>query len=225
MENPLGVLPTGLDAARLKDRVPAGARDKVGQEQFMELMITQLKNQDPMKPMQNGEFLSQIAQFGTVSGINELQKSFGSLASALQSSQALQASTMVGRKVLIEHQKLLVNGIDPTKFALDLPLDASRVRVSIQDAAGQQVRRLEFGATAAGVTEVAWDGLDAGGIQAAAGAYTLKAEALIDGKAQALTTLVRAPVESVTLPRNGESPVLNLSDYGAFKIDAIKRVL
>ncbi len=225
MDNPLSVLPASLDATRLKERATVGERDKVGQDQFLELMITQLKNQDPMKPMQNGEFLSQIAQFGTVSGITELQKSFGSLGSALQSSQALQASTMVGRKVLIEHDKLLVNGTDPTKFALDLPLEASRVRVSLQDSAGQQVRRLEFGTTAAGLTDVAWDGLNTDGSQAAAGAYTLKAEALIDGKIQALTTLVRAPVESVTLPRNGEAPVLNLSDYGAFKIDAIKRVL
>lgn len=132
---------------------------------------------------------------------------------------------MVGRKVLIEHDKLLINGTDPARFALDLPLAASQVRVSVQDAAGQQVRRLEFGATAAGLNDVVWDGLDARGLQVAAGAYTLKAEALIDGKAQALATLVRAPVESVTLPRNGEAPVLNLSDYGAFKIDVIKRVL
>jgi flagellar basal-body rod modification protein FlgD len=225
MDNPLSVLPSGLDAARLNERAATGARDKVGQDQFLELMITQLKNQDPMKPMDNGQFLSQMAQFGTVSGINELQQSFGSLATALQSSQALQASTMVGRKVLIEHDQLLVNGTDPTKFALDLPLAASAVRVSIQDPAGQQVRRLEFGATPAGLADVAWDGLDTRGGPAAAGAYTLKAEALIDGKIQTLTTLVRAPVESVTLPRTGEAPVLNLSTYGAFKIDAIKRVL
>lgn len=225
MDNPLSVLPTGLDAARLKDKAASGERDKVSQEAFLELMVTQLKNQDPMKPMQNGEFLGQIAQFGTVSGITELQKSFGSLATALQSSQALQASTMVGRKVLIEHDKMLVNGMEPTKFAIDLPADASRVRVTVQNANGALMRRLDFGATNAGLNDLAWDGLDALGNQAAAGAYTLKAEALIDGKAQAVTTLVRAPVESVTLPRNGEAPVLNLSDYGAFRIDSIKRVL
>ena len=225
MDNPFSILPTGLDATRLKEKAASTERDKVSQEAFLELMVTQLKNQDPMKPMENGEFLSQIAQFGTVSGINELQTSFGTLATALQSSQALQASTMVGRRVLIEHDKMIVNGTDPTKFALDLPVEASKVRVSIHDAAGSLVRRLELGPTKAGMGDVAWDGLDALGNQMPAGAYTLKAEALIDGKAQAVTTLVRAPVESVTLPRTGEAPVLNLSDYGAFKIDAIKRVL
>ncbi len=225
MDNPIGILPTGLDAARLQDRAKTGERDKVGQEAFLELMITQLKNQDPMKPMQNGEFLSQVAQFGTVSGINELQKSFGTLAGALQSSQALQASTMVGRKVLIPHDKLIVNGVDPVKFSLELPAEASRARVSILDAGGQLVRRLELNAMPAGISDVAWDGLDGQGLQAPAGRYTLKAEALIDGQAQGVETLVRAPVESVTLPRTGEAPVLNLSDYGAMKIDAIKRVL
>ena len=79
MDNPLSVLPSGLEAARLKESAKTGPRDKVGQDQFLELMITQLKNQDPMKPMDNGQFLSQMAQFGTVSGINDLQKSFGSL--------------------------------------------------------------------------------------------------------------------------------------------------
>lgn len=225
MDNPFSILPTGLDATRLKEKAAGGERDKVSQEAFLELMVTQLKNQDPMKPMQNGEFLGQIAQFGTVSGINDLQKSFGSLATALQSSQALQASTMVGRKVLIEHDKMLINGTDPTKFALDLPAEASKVRISIQNAAGSLVRRLDLGPTNAGMSDVAWDGLDALGNQLPAGAYTLKAEALIDGKAQGVTTLVRAPVESVTLPRTGEAAVLNLSEYGAYKIDSIKRVL
>jgi flagellar basal-body rod modification protein FlgD len=225
MDNPLSVLPTGLDAARLKERGAAGERDQVSQEAFLELMITQLKNQDPMKPMQNGEFLSQIAQFGTVSGINELQQSFGTLATALQSSQALQASTMVGRKVLIEHGTLAINGNEAVKFAVESPAEASRMRVSIHDPAGQLVRRLDFAATPAGITDVAWDGLDAAGNPAAAGRYTLKAEAIIDGKAQAITSLVRAPVESVSLPRNGDSPTLNLGDYGALSIDSVKRVL
>lgn len=225
MDNPFSIIPTGLDAARLKDKAKTGERDKVGQDAFLELMITQLKNQDPMKPMQNGEFLSQIAQFGTVSGINELQKSFGTLANALQSNQALQASTMVGRKVIVAGDKFTLAAGEPARFGFELTTPASRVRATLYDSTGQAVRRFELGAYQEGLAELGWDGLDASGAQVPAGTYSVQAEALIDGKTQALTTVVSAPVESVSLPRNGQPPVLNLAGLGAFQLDAIKRVL
>jgi flagellar basal-body rod modification protein FlgD len=225
MDNPFSILPASLDAARLQNSTSNTDRGKVSQDAFLELMITQLKNQDPMTPMQNGEFLSQIAQFGTVSGINDLQKSFGSLASALQSSQALQASTMVGRKVLIEKDHLNVAAGEQPRLGVDLSAAASAVRVTIADASGQMVRQLDLGARDSGITEFTWDGLDAQGAQVPAGAYTVKAQAMIGGSVQGASTLVRAPVESVTLPRDGSGPVLNLTDYGAYQLDAIKRVL
>jgi len=217
---------TGIDAlsaARLdKDKK---ADKSLGQDAFLELMITQLKNQDPTNPMQNGEFLSQMAQFGTVSGINELQKSFTSLATALQSSQALQASTMVGRQVEIESAKLkLVDGSD-AKFAFDLKAPAGAVRVTIQDAAGATVRTLGLGQTAAGTHDMSWDGLDAQGKRLAPGQYTVKVDAAIDNQTQAATTLVRATVDSVSLPRNGQQPTLNLADYGSLSMDAVRRVM
>ncbi len=225
MANSINILPSALDAARLKEKAATGDHKKVGQDAFLQLMITQLKNQDPSSPMQNGEFLSQMAQFGTVSGITDLQKSFGTLAASLQSSQALQASTMVGRQVLVASDKLALKDGEQPKLGLDLPVATSDVRVTISDAAGQLVRRLDLGAQNAGVAEFAWDGRDDAGNQALAGKYLVKAESIVDGKAQSATTLVRAPVESVTLARGGQPPMLNLADYGAFQIDAIKRVL
>jgi flagellar basal-body rod modification protein FlgD len=225
MSNPISLIPTGLEAARLKDKATTGERDKVGQEAFLELMITQLKNQDPMKPMENGEFLSQIAQFGTVSGINELQKSFGSLATALQSNQALQASTMVGRRVVVAGDKFTHAVGQPAALGFELPLPASRLRATVYDEAGQIVRRLDLGAQSAGISEITWDGSDASGAPALPGRYSFKVEALIDGKTQAVPTLVQVPVESVSLPRNGESPILNLAGIGAVSLDAVKRVL
>lgn len=212
-----------LSASRLdKDKK---ADKSLGQDAFLELMITQLKNQDPTNPMQNGEFLSQMAQFGTVSGINELQKGFTSLASALQSSQALQASTMVGREVEIESSKIkLVDGAN-TPFAFELSAPASAVRVTIQDDAGQTVRTIGLGQTAAGTHDLSWDGLDAQGNRLKAGKYSVKVDASIDNEVQAATTLVRAAVESVSLPRNGQQPTLNLAEYGSLNIDAVRRVM
>jgi len=212
-----------LSATRLeKDRK---ADKSLGQDAFLELMITQLKNQDPTNPMQNGEFLSQMAQFGTVSGIQDLQKSFTSLATALQSSQALQASTMVGRQVEIESSKLRLDEGRPAPFAFELAAPASGVRVTIQDSAGATVRTFGLGQTGAGTHDLSWDGLDALGNRLAPGKYTVKVDATIDNEKQAATTLVRATVESVSLPRNGQQPALNLADYGALAMDAVRRVL
>jgi flagellar basal-body rod modification protein FlgD len=197
----------------------------LGQDAFLELMMAQLKNQDPTSPMQSGEFISQMAQFGTVSGIGELQKSFASLATSLQSNQALQASTMVGRQVEVEGRNLSLGASGPAPFAFELPAAAGGVRIDVLDAAGQTVRTLNLGATAAGTHDVEWDGLDAQGQRLPAGNYAVKAGALVDGGLQAATTLVRASVESVSLPRNGQPPVLNVAGHGAMNLDAIRRVM
>ena len=78
---------------------PQKPNDSLGQAEFLRLMTTQLANQDPLQPIQDADFIAQMAQFGTVNGITELQSSFDTLASAMQSNQALQASVMVGRTV------------------------------------------------------------------------------------------------------------------------------
>ncbi len=91
--SPLGL--SNASGAKTKEN------DELGQAEFLELMTAQLRFQDPLEPMENGDFLGQIAQFGTVSGINELNTTFNSLNSSFQSNQALQASTLVGRKVLV----------------------------------------------------------------------------------------------------------------------------
>lgn len=226
MSNSINGLPPGLDAlaaARLQAEGKKG-NGALGQEDFLKLMITQMKNQDPSKPMDPSEMLTQMAQFGTVSGIGDLQKSFATLATSLQSNQALQASTMVGREVLVENNKLkLADGANPT-FGIELDKPASQVKVSISDASGQVVRTLSMGQTAAGLHDVSWDGKDLQGARLPAGKYTLKVEALVENKLQAATSLVRVPVESVSLPRNGASPTLNLADYASVNMDAVRRV-
>lgn len=225
MANTISPLPASLEALVPTSRDKKSDGKNLGQEAFLELMITQLKNQDPMKPMESGEFLSQIAQFSTVNGIGELQNSFSMLASSLQSSQALQASTMVGRKVLVASDAVVLMEGQDARLAIELPSAASGVQLSFKDAFGQLVRQVNLGARGEGLTDFVWDGLDALGNRLLPGRYTVDAVAGIDGEPVALATLVQAPVESVTLPRNGQAPILNLTNYGAVQLDAIKRVL
>ena len=85
------------------------AKSELGQEAFLKLMTTQLQNQDPFKPMDNGEFLSQIAQFGTVSGINDLQESFKSFSNSIVPNQSLQAAGLINRNVLVPSDNLVLD--------------------------------------------------------------------------------------------------------------------
>lgn len=183
---------------------PTVAHDgALGQEDFLNLMITQLKNQDPFKPLESGEFLGQLAQFGTVSGLAELKSSFESLAGSLVSSQALQAATLVGRSVLVPSARGSLEAQDGVLGAVDLPQSASAVRVHVRDADGQVVRRLDLGAHEAGLAEFAWDGVTDAGDRAAPGAYAIVAEYRSGTKTIAADTLVAAPVESVVFGGNG----------------------
>lgn len=226
MDNPIGLLPPGLESLSIdRQKVTTAPSGELQQEQFLELMLTQLKNQDPLKPMESGDFLGQIAQFGTVTGIGELQQSFSSLAASLQSSQALQASTMVGRNVLIESETVTVGVQSEPGLAFELPSAANDVRLVIEDQSGQAVRQVAFGDHDKGLIDFAWDGLDNSGAKVVPGTYSLKATAIIDGANEALSTFIQAPVESVTLSRDGQPPVLNLTDIGAIELGAIKRVL
>lgn len=226
MDNRIGFLPPGLESLgidRQQEADPqAGALE---QEQFLELMLTQLQNQDPLKPMESGEFLGDLAQFGTVSGIGELKESFNTLAASLQSSQALQASTMVGRNVLIERNTVRLDAQTQVPLALELPIPASEVQIVVADETGQTVRQFSLGARDQGLINFNWDGLTNGGERAVPGNYTLKASAVLDGASEAVPTFIQAPVESVTLSRDGQPPVLNLTDIGAVELGTIKRVL
>ncbi len=226
MDNPIGLLPPGLEALSVdRHKTAAPKAGALEQEQFLELMLAQLQNQDPLKPMESGEFLGDLAQFGTVSGIGELKDSFNTLAASLQSSQALQASTMVGRNVLIERDTVKLTAGATPAMALELPATASDVQVVISDAAGQTVRQFSLGMRDQGIVNFEWDGLTSDGVQAVPGVYTLKASALSDGVSEAVPTFIQAPVESVTLSRDGQPPVLNLTDIGAVELGTIKRVL
>lgn len=197
----------------------------LGQEQFLELMMTQLQNQDPLNPAESGEFLSQIAQFGTVNGITELQQSFSSLAASLQSNQALQASTMVGRSVLVEHNALQLGDSGEVNMAVELPQSVADLQINILDKAGQLIQQFNLGAQGAGLVDIKWNGLDTLGERAAPASYVVQANAVFAGESQAVSTLVEAPVESVSLSRDGGEPTLNLGNIGGIPLNAIRRVL
>jgi flagellar basal-body rod modification protein FlgD len=151
------------------------------QTTFLTLLVTQLKNQDPTNPTDSSQLTSQLAQISTVSGISTLNSSLTSLSAQLNASQQLQAGNLIGQGVLTSGNSLSVQtGTDsssnPVQFAtpigVQLPNPVSDAVVTITDANGNVVRKLDLGAQAAGVVPVAWDANDSNGKAVANGNYT-----------------------------------------------------
>jgi flagellar basal-body rod modification protein FlgD len=219
-------LTSAINELGLGAKASAGRKspDKLGQTEFLDLMITQLKNQDPFAPMENGDFIAQMAQFSSVSGLAELQQSFDKLATSLQSNQALQASSLVGRTVMVPSAVGTLTDGGSIRGAVELPVSSGAVGINIQDASGQVVRRLELGPQAAGEVYFNWDGLSNDGLPVDAGRYFVSADAGINGETVALETLMSASVGSVTLGQGGQGLTLNLTDGNVVDFASVKEI-
>jgi flagellar basal-body rod modification protein FlgD len=197
----------------------------LAQGDFLKLMVTQLNNQDPMKPMESGDFLGQIAQFSTVSGIGDLQTSFSEFASSQTNDQALQAANLVGRRVSVPLQSGVLAAGGSIDGELTLPTSSPDVSIQITDQSGQLVKTISMGTQSAGPVPFAWDGKRTDGENAAPGIYNINAQARIDGQNFELDTHVLADVESVTLGGLGKSLQINLNDLGSVPFSDISRIL
>jgi len=198
----------------------------LGQEQFLKLMTTQMTHQDPTKPMENGDFLSQMAQFGTVSGIQDLQKSFGDFAGSINSSQALQATSLVGRHVSVPgNQGLLAAGGD-ISGNINLADSATDVNVKVVNSVtGETVQTINLGNQSAGKVPFAWDGVNANGVMASPGVYKLDVTGSIDGNNTVLETDIKAQVDSITMANGGNGLKVNLTGLDSVNFNQIKQIL
>ncbi|MES9840241.1 MAG: flagellar hook assembly protein FlgD [Candidatus Thiodiazotropha endolucinida] len=196
---------------------------QLGLEDFMQLLVTELTHQDPFKPMENSEMATQVSQFATVSGIDDLNNSFNELRSALTSDQALQAANLVGRDVLVESSVgALANG-EPLQGSIVLPSSAGNVRVLISDQSGALVRELQLGTHEAGQVAFSWDGYDDAGDYVGDGLYQISAIANVDDAEMAPSTLVSAEVESVNLGGSG-GVQLNLGGLGQISMNDVAQI-
>lgn len=194
----------------------------LGKNEFLELLVAQLNNQNPLEPQENGEFIAQLAQFSQVEGIEKLNSSMESLLSGYQSSQALQASSLVGRKVIVPTEKAVVDTSETFKGSLVLPVTSSNVYVNIYDNTGSVVNRVNLGQQAAGNVSFMWDGKDSGGNLLSPGTYKFEAQATYADGTKGLYTLLPANVDSVTLGQNGGEMMLNLAGLGGVALSQVQ---
>lgn len=168
------------------------------QSQFMTLLVTQLKNQDPLNPMDNAQMTSQMAQINTVSGINQLNTTLQALSASMTPNQTVQAASMIGHGVLVPGSGVdLVSG-SPGLGGFSLPGATDSTKVAIYDSKGALVNTLDLGAQPSGIAKWQWNGTDSTGAAVPAGSYTFKVNATLAGNAVAATNLQYGTVNSVT---------------------------
>lgn len=173
---------TMLDPAELQDR-------------FLKLLVAQLKNQDPMNPMDNAQMTSQMAQINTVTGIERLNTTVAGITAQVASMQLLQGATLVGREVLLPGDTMVLED-GTARGGFSLSADASNVRVDALSAGGRVVASQPLGALGAGRHEVKLPltGAHTGGT------LRLRVVAEANGQAVAATPFAREKVAGVSAP-------------------------
>jgi len=218
------VSPALLNSMNTSKAAAATATDSAGatQDRFMKLLITQMKNQDPLNPLDNAQVTSQLAQLSTVTGIDKLNATMGTLKDSYQSSQALQATSLIGHGVLVPgNSAVLADG--KAVLGMDLPGAADAVSVTIRDGSGNVVRKMDLGAQAAGTLPLGWDGKTDKGAAAASGQYSFEVSASSAGSALKATTLSYDEVGSVSTGASGTK--LNLKGGSSAALADVREII
>ena len=219
-----------MDQLGIQKKIKDGSNkdsNALAQQDFLKLMVAQIQHQDPLKPQENGDFLGQMAQFSTVEGLQDMQKTMTNLAGSLVSNQALQASSMVGSFVRVPGDQAELPPGEGNRFfgAVELEQSVPNLKFEILSPSGEVVKTIGMGQQSAGTVEFKWDGINAKGETMPPGTYGVRASATVDSKMTSLETMVIAPVSSVTLGRNGQQMMLNVSGVGERRMDQIREIL
>ncbi len=196
-----------------KEQYKVAEQDKgmLTQADFFALLTKELSNQDPTKPVDNNEMISQMTAFSTTDGVQKLNTSFDSFATSMTSSQALQASSLVGRSVLVEENVFAMAESEAVKGKLVSDQAASNVNIYVENIAGEVIQTVPVGNVAAGGYTFSWDGKTSNGDSAADGAYRFRIVGLVNGEASELEAMTYRKVDSVTLAGAGGNIMLNLN--------------
>lgn len=191
------------------------------QDRFLTLLVSQMKNQDPLNPLDNAQVTSQMAQLSTVTGIDKLNATVQKLIDNTQQSQSFQATSMIGHVVLSNG-----NNIELSKsqgmYGIDLASSADSVTVTVRDANGKSVSEIPLGAQSTGLSQLQWNGTNSSGATLPDGKYTFEVKAMLGGQAVTSSTLNYAAVQSVTNSSAGIK--LNLSDATSISNSDVKQI-
>ena len=191
------------------------------QTQFMTLLVAQMRNQDPLNPMDNNQMTSQIAMLNMVSGIDNLNKTLNNMSTSQQLGDSLKATDLIGHNVLVPSSKVVLNNGN-ADFSVDLASDAQNVNVMLLDKYGVLVKSFDIGSQTAGIHNLNWNGLSDNGTQLVDGSYSIKVDAQKNGQSVDATSLSADTVNNLGL--SGGLATLQLSKLGNVGLSDIRAV-
>ncbi|MDC9592662.1 flagellar hook assembly protein FlgD [Xenorhabdus sp. IM139775] len=227
------------ELARLTNGTPQSSGDI--KDGFLNILVAQLKNQDPTNPMQNSELTSQIAQISTVEGIEKLNKTLGSIVGQMDNNQTMQKVALIGRGIMVSGHdygsEILVSAneqgdISTTPFGYELDRPADSVNITIKNKNGTVVREMEFNKSdlhsgeflQAGVHSFVWDGKDADGNHVEEkGAYHFTVSASQQEQTLLIHPLRYAEVNGIVRQEKGTK--LDLGLVGTANMDEVRQFL
>ncbi len=202
----------------------ASATQSLGENDFLTMMMAQLKNQDPLNPMDNTQFVAQLAQFSQVQGIQNMNTTMTSLSQSMTSNQALQASSLIGKQVYVPSASTSYSGQGGLTGQYVLPQASSGVDVTISDSSGSVIKNIPLGSQAAGTNNFSWDGTNNQGVAVPAGTYSVAVSAPVGGKTTQLSTNLPASVNSVSFSGSGGAVQLNLQGMGSVPLTSVTQI-
>ena len=199
-----------------------GNKNSLGQEDFLKLMTTQLQNQDPFAPMDNGDFIAQMAQFSTVTGITEINNNVTNLGSKLEPNRVATAAQFLGHSVLVPGQVVSPDDKGEIHGVVDLPAYSNDVGVTFTNPSGEIVHSLTLGSQEKGLVGFSWTSIP-DEIKKNKTRLTIQAYAGNGEASDGISTAVYNKVIAASAPKNSEDVILETKDYGEISAnDAIK---
>lgn len=211
-----------VNSQTVEEKTPNG---ELGQTDFLELMIAQIKHQDPFEPMDNGQFIAQMAQFATVDGIQNMENSISELNGTMTSNQTLTATSLVGRNVMAPGGDVILDTEGSIGGVINADPTASQLTMNVMDSNGALVARYQLTPSSSGTTRFRFDGFDSGGARLAPGNYRIEAQALVAGKPDGAQVSTSSRIESVTIGHALDDLKLNLDSGIAVPFSSVSEFL
>ncbi len=191
----------GLGTGTFSPADPSMA-NALGKDDFLKLLMAQLQFQDPMNPLQDHEFVAQLAQFSSLEQQMQANQKLGELQLAQLSSGNAQLAGFIGQDIVARGNQLSIDGGEPQAISLDLPANAASVRVTVRDADGKVVSSFDAGNQPAGNRSIPWTGRDQNGQPLPDGSYTVEVAATdASGRPLDASTLVRGRVTGLSFEK------------------------
>ena len=209
---------TATTAAATSTTATTAKSQTLGQSDFLNLLVAQMKNQDPLNPSDPTQFTSQLAQYSQLEQLFNLNDSMGNLTTAQNNSDKLSSISLIGQDVVVEDSNFNL-AKSPVQVGYTADGTATSIKLQISDSTGKNVATLTAKDLTAGSHFLTWNGQDSSGNMLASGTYTLAMDAKNSGgTAATVSSLVRAAVTGIDLSGSEAKIVTGLGEY---KVSAI----